>query len=227
VDDLKILAEFGRDLDREPPATLVRQRNRLLAAVAGAQAPRRRLSRRPLLAGTAAVLVAGAALAVALPSGRTAAPAPVAAPSSAVGPTIDASLAGWSVQTEADGSSLVTLKELTDATALRQALAAAHVPARVWLVPTKVADPQTFEALSTPIVGCPVDYVQMKQYMIKGIPGLSFSDTSEPGTIFSVNPSKLPGGTVLNLVVYTLGGVEDGYYISVSKSTENACSEVG
>ena len=225
MDDLKILAEFGRDLDREPPATLVRQRNRLLAAVAAAP-PRRRL-RRPLLAGTAAGLVAGAALAVALPSGRTAAPTPVAAPSTAGGPTIDASLAGWSVQTEADGSSLVTLKDLTDATALRQALAAGHVPARVWLVPTKVADPKTFEVLSMPIVGCPVDYVQMKQYMIKGIPGLSFSDTSEPGTIFSVNPSKLPAGTVLNLVIYTLGGVEDGYYISVSKSTDNACTEVG
>ncbi|MBR7836271.1 hypothetical protein KDL01_23540 [Actinospica durhamensis] len=222
MDDMQILAEFGRELDLAPPATLVRQRNRLLEAVDSNRAVRRSY-RRPLFAGAAALLSAAAVLAVALPTAHhgTSGALHVATDT----PTVSVSLAGWSVKSEAGGSVEVALKELTDATELRQALAQAKVPARVWLVPTKVADPKTFAALSAPIVGCPVDYVQMKRIeSTTGIVGVSFARSDTPGVLFTVTPSKLPEDTVVNIVLYTLNGVENGYYISVSKTSDNACT---
>ena len=221
MDDMQILTEFGREMDLEPPATLVRQRNRLLDALEHNR-PVRRSRRRPLFAGAAALLGVGAVLAVALPTGHHGISA---APPATTTPTVNVSLAGWSVKGEAGGGVEVVLKELTDATELRQALAEAKVPARVWLVPTKVADPKTFAALSAPIVGCPVDYVQMKRIeSTTGIVGISFAQTREPGVLFTVTPSKLPEDTVVNIVLYTLNGEENGYYISVSKTTDNACT---
>jgi hypothetical protein len=148
MDDMKILADFGRDLDREPPATLVRQRNRLLDVLENKPAVRHRTGRRLLLAGASAVLVAGVALAVALPAHV----APTLPPAAAGSPTGSVALAGWSVKAEVGGDVDVTIRELTDATALRQALGAAKVPARVWLVPVKVPDPTTFAAIAAPIV---------------------------------------------------------------------------
>jgi hypothetical protein len=225
MDEMKLLADFGRELDREPPNALVRQRNRLLDAVenAGTGTAARRLRRpRPLLAGAAAVLVAGALLAVVLPAGHGSSAGPHIASGS---PTTDVALAGWSVKAEADGEVEVTLRELTDAAAVRRALAAAKVPARVWVVPTSVADPKTWAALSAPIVGCATDYLQMKQILqTTGIAGLGFPNTGAREVVFTVDPSLLPAKTVVNIVLYTLDGAADGYYLSVSKPTDNACT---
>ena len=231
MDEMKLLAEFGRDLDREPPAALVRQRNRLLDAVGDAAAgtatrhshprPRPRPSR-PLLAGAAALLVAVALLAVLLPTGHG---SPAASPTATGSPTTDAALAGWSVKAEADGEVEVTVRDLTDATAVRRALAAAKVPARVWLVPTTVADPKTWAALSAPIVGCPTDYLQMKRILeTTGIVGIGFPNAGPRDVVFTVEPSLLPENTVVNIVLYTLDGAAAGYYISVGENTDNACT---
>lgn len=60
MDDMTMLAELGDRLDHEPPATLVRQRHRLLDAVRGR---RRRLVRRVLTGGLVAATAAGLAIA--------------------------------------------------------------------------------------------------------------------------------------------------------------------
>lgn len=221
MDDMKILADFGRELDLEPPAALLRQRNRLLDALETGPAARRS-RRRPLLAGATAVLAAGAVLAVTLPTHHGAATSP---PAAAGSPTVDAAPAGWSVKTEADGDVQVMFRELTDATAVRQALSSANVPARVWLVPVRVADPRTFGALSTPIVGCTPDYLDEKRIEgATGVDGVEFPTTSAPGVVFTVDPSAMPKNTVVNIILYTLDGAESGYYIAVSKTTDNACT---
>ncbi len=220
MDDMQILAEFGHEIDREPPAGLVRQRSRLLDALENDRAARRSY-RRPLFAGAAALLGVGAVLAVALPAGHHGTSAATTAP------TVDVSLAGWSVKSEANGTVQIVVRELTDPTEVRQALAEAKVPARVWLVPTKVADPKTYAALSAPIVGCPVDYLQMKRIQeTTGIPGVDSGKWDQPGVIFDISPSKLPEGTVVNIVLYTLNGQEAGYFVSVSKTTANACTPI-
>lgn len=215
MDEMKALAVFGRDMNQEPPATLLRQRSRLLDALADGRAVRRRPRRRLLFAGTAAVLVAGAALALVLPArhgGSAAAPTGVA-------------LAGWSVKAEADGDVQVTLRELTDATAVRQALASAKVPARVWLVPVKAADPTTFGALAAPIVGCTPDYLRMKRIEGQtGVDGVEYPVANAQGIVFQVKPSAMPANTIVNIVLYTLEGKESGYYIAVTKSADNACT---
>lgn len=224
MDEMKLLAEFGRELDRDPPATLVRQRNRLLDAVGDAEAgaATRRLRRGPLLAGATGVLVAGALLAVTLPASHG---SPAKSPTANGSTNADVSLAGWSVKAEADGDVEVTLRELTDADALRQALASAKVPARVWLVPTSVADPKTWAALSAPIVGCATDYLQMKRILeTTGIVGIGFPNAGSREVVFTIDPSALPANTMVNIVLYTLDGAAAGYYISVSKATDNPCT---
>ncbi|WP_157248796.1 LCP family protein [Nonomuraea typhae] len=60
MDDLKLLRDFGGELEQEPPATLVRQRARLMG---GGPAPRRRWNGMVLVAAAAAT-----ALAVAVPT---------------------------------------------------------------------------------------------------------------------------------------------------------------
>ncbi|MEV8635439.1 LCP family protein [Streptosporangium sp. NPDC051023] len=83
MDDLRMLRRFGEELEHEPPATLARQRQRLLDGLSGAPGrPRPRLSRWTLgwaMAGlaagvTAAVLVAPSVLLEGL--GRVADPVP-------------------------------------------------------------------------------------------------------------------------------------------------------
>lgn len=76
MDDMQLLADFGAELDEETPVTLVRQRNRLLAAANGPEQPKRR-SRWPVwAAGVAAAAVAVVVVATNLPGSpqRTAAP---------------------------------------------------------------------------------------------------------------------------------------------------------
>lgn len=224
MDEMQVLADLGHTLEREPPATLARQRNRLLGALEDAAAGNadRRGRRRPLFAVGAAALVATAACVLILPSHHD---APVASHPASHPSTTALALAGWSVQSQSDGDVEVTLKQLTDATALREALASAKVPARVWLVPTSVPDPKTFAALSAPIVGCPVDYTQMKRIeQATGIVGISFPNTAARDLVFTIDPSVLPENTVVNIVLYTLHGAEAGYYISVSEVTANACT---
>ena len=215
MDEMKVLADFGRALDPEPPAALLRQRNRLVDALEGGRAIRR--GPRPWLvsAAAAAVLVAGAVLAVALPAQHGESPSP----------RTSVALAGWSVTAEAGGEVQVSLRELTDATAVRQALAAAHVPARVWLVPVKVADPKTFGALAAPIVGCTPDYLQEKRIEGRhGVDGVEYPPAAAQGVVFLVEPSAMPPHTVVNIVLYTLQGEESGYYIAVTEATDNACT---
>jgi hypothetical protein len=230
MDEMRMLAELGRELHREPPASLARQRNRLLDAardgdVRAGRVRTRAPLRRPLLLGAGAVLVAGAlfaALQTAHPGSPAVRPAADGASGSA---TASVALAGWSVRTQADGSVEVTLRQLTDATALRRALASAKVPARVWLVPAGAADPKSFAALSAPVVGCPVDYLGMKRILqTTGMPGIAFPPSGARDVVFTVRPSALPGGTVVNVVLYTVDGAEAGYYLSVSKATDNACT---
>ena len=221
MDDMKILAEFGRDLDQEPPATLVQQRNRLLDALESGRAPRHP-RRRPLLVGATAALAVGAVLAVTLTGSHG---EPTTPPAAAGSPTVGVALAGWSVKADADGDVQVTLRELTDATAVRQALASANVPARVWLVPVKVADPKTFGALAAPIVGCTPDYLEQKQIEGQsGVDGVDFDGTGTQGVVFTVKPSAMPPSTVVNIILYTLDGAESGYFVAVGKSTANACT---
>ncbi|MFC5819938.1 MULTISPECIES: LCP family protein [Nonomuraea] len=65
MDDLKLLRDFGRRLEHEPPATLVRQRERLLGAVEGR--PRRRWFGW-MAAGLVAVATVATVAAVAVPA---------------------------------------------------------------------------------------------------------------------------------------------------------------
>ena len=58
MDDMTMLADLGSELDQEPPATLVRQRHRLIEASRGRPAHRRRYW--PVLAGSVAVATAAA-----------------------------------------------------------------------------------------------------------------------------------------------------------------------
>jgi hypothetical protein len=153
---------------------------------------------------------------------------PTAPPASAGSPTVDAALAGWSVKADADGDVKVTLRELADATAVRQALASANVPARVWLVPVEVADPKTFGALAAPIVGCTPDYLEMKRIEGRsGVDGVDFDGAGTQGVVFTVKPSAMPASTVVNIILYTLNGAESGYYVAVGKSSANACTSYG
>jgi hypothetical protein len=231
MDEMKALADFGRDLDREPPAALLRQRNRLLDALGDGdgkgRAIRRRTNRRLRfgLAGAATVLTAGTAL-IAGTVFTAAVPAPHHTALAVPPPTGITALAGWSVKTEAGGKVQVSLRELTDAGALRRALASAHVPARVWLVPVEVSDPKTFGALAAPIVGCTPDYLLVKRLEgPQGVDGLEFpAPDAARGVVFQIDPSAMPADTVVNIILYTLKGEEGGYYIAVTKSADNACT---
>ncbi|MEU8121157.1 LCP family protein [Spirillospora sp. NPDC049024] len=72
VDDLELLRDLGRDLEHEPPPSLVRQRNRLLD---GARRRRRGPGRWTLLGVVAAVTAAAILVPVGLLHGRGARPA--------------------------------------------------------------------------------------------------------------------------------------------------------
>lgn len=88
MDDLTMLRDLGRELEHEPPATLARQRARLLDASAGSPRGLARTSARsrwrlpramrgwPMLALVAAVTAAVTVIPVVLLSGRPLAPGP-------------------------------------------------------------------------------------------------------------------------------------------------------
>lgn len=76
MDDMQLLADFGAELDEEPPVTLVRQRNRLLTAAHGPNQPKRRAWWPVWAGGIAAAAVAVVVVVANLPGSplRTAAP---------------------------------------------------------------------------------------------------------------------------------------------------------
>ena len=81
MDDMTMLAELGSQLDHEPPATLARQRHRLIDA--GQGRPARHLRHWPFLAGSAAVATA-AAVAIVVMDPHAAAHRPTAPPPAAL-----------------------------------------------------------------------------------------------------------------------------------------------
>ncbi|GII64598.1 hypothetical protein Skr01_46830 [Sphaerisporangium krabiense] len=131
MDDLTTLRDLGRDLEHEPPATLARQRNRLLDAAAGVRG-RRRVPGWTVL-GLAAVLTA---VVLAVPSLLLRAGAPInrldtyegLASNPAVREAITVLLVGTDGGKGADGASAVSLT-LARVTADRKDVTVADLPA--------------------------------------------------------------------------------------------------
>lgn len=225
LDDMKVLAEFGRDVAQEPPLTLVRQRNRLLDVIEdGSAAGRRPRRRRPVLAGAAAALVAGAALVVglsALPGGSSGSPAAAGSPTSGI------ALAGWSMKVQPDGKVEVHLWDVTNFPALRKAMAQAHVPITELVVPLKPGQAEPAWDVTVPMPDCTPDQVDLK-VLAKGtsLDGVENEDSSASGIAFTIDPSALPKDAGITVVSYPDDGVPGSYSVAVNEHFSNTCNPV-
>lgn len=147
---------------------------------------RRLRTRRRSIAGAAAVGVLGVSLAVALPL-SSASSQSVAAHGQPQSQPVNVDLAAWSVHTNADSTVTFTLREFWDPAKLEQVLAHAGVRALV---------------TQDPGCGANMDVAGMPQIAkVMGFP----VHKADGEVIYTVTPSAMPAGSVLDIHYYDAG----------------------
>jgi hypothetical protein len=185
---------------------------------------RRLRDRRHKLAGSLVAVAAIAALAVPLsqtmaskPQGPTAQTATAPASSRAKAPGVQVDLAAFSVNTNANGTVSITVRQMNDPAALRKTLAKAGIPAivQVGQFPPPICGSQAtgYQQVSAPGV-----LVAMNS----GASAARGKASVGPGV--TIRPSAIPKGATVNFAIMMKGTHPFEIVIAVGKGTPPDCA---
>jgi hypothetical protein len=172
----------------------------------GRQLRRRRTARRGVTAvASAAALVTGAVVATGLPGAGQ--------HLTASGRRVDVDLAGWSVHTGAHSTVTLTLREseLRDPARLRAVLAEAGVAADIEVVPAK----WTRDGVWTTVYGCQADPRRVALPQGADVLG-GWHSAADGATSMTIDPTRMPPGSVVGFVFYTFAESPPGLHLPVS-----------
>jgi hypothetical protein len=201
MDEITMFAAIKPAPPQETGLIRQRARARLEDRLRGTGFRGRRWRRPVLLAGAAAAIAAGAAIAV-----------PAILPAGSHGSFVTAA---WAVQRGSDGTVSVTLKDVFDLGGLQQALANDGVPARVITVPT---NPATYTGplvaahpvSRTTVSGC--FYQATGSYFAPApvqqavVTRVATPVGTDITALYDIHPAAMPSGSVLLIQGVALGG---------------------